>query len=736
MTAKSRTAIAAEIITNVKSNGVPSITRAINVRDLLNDVNDSVLNILTDKNNADGYLGLDSSGIPDLSMVVTPGDIQILSGKGISLLTNTLSGSDAQFASALNNNVFNYTFPINTYLSSYDSTLVVSPEAWQYYYLTRMTGPTFVSNPLGPSIEFTLIKFRFADDGSPRAITWDSVYSGNEIALPSTTIVGSVVEVWMEYDPNMSRISCVYVNSASGGGSSYTGDGSTISISGSNVVSIDAGYVGQTSIITVGTITTGVWSGTAIGPTKGGTGLSTYTTGDIIYGSASNVLSKRSIGSSGQVLTVSGGVPTWATPSSGGVTSVSGTSGRISVDNSTPAVPVVDIDAAYVGQTSIVTVGTIGTGAWRGNPVGAAWGGTGVANNGANTLTYSGNFGLTLTLTATTSVTLPTSGTLSTLAGSESFTNKTLGSGTKILLGSDATGDIYYNSGSGTTARLAAGAAGTFPRYAGTGTAPTVSTLVLPNAITAGQLVYGTATNTFGSTTMLTFLNNDLRLTGAAGIISSISISPASSPFDVGQLNFLAGNTTTGGIYANQTTGEFRIGGFLSGYFPTIYSANAKVAAWDTSGVLTQEQNAIFKQSMYIGGSSTPIEKLEVAGNVVLRHLNGGSSAPTIAAGAGAGTSPTISISGTDLAGYVTVTTGTLPTLSAIVATVTFNATYGAAAKTALLTPANLATAALSGIGMVYIDQAGITATTFDLTAGATALTAATTYKWYYTVIK
>jgi hypothetical protein len=45
--------------------------------------------------------------------------------------------------------------------------------------------------------------------------------------------------------------------------------------------------------------------------TAGGTGLSTYTTGDIIYSSATNTLTKLGIGSTGQVLTVAGGVPTW-----------------------------------------------------------------------------------------------------------------------------------------------------------------------------------------------------------------------------------------------------------------------------------------------------------------------------------------------------------------------------------------------------------------------------------------
>jgi hypothetical protein len=58
--------------------------------------------------------------------------------------------------------------------------------------------------------------------------------------------------------------------------------------------------------------------------------------------------------------------------------------------------------------------------------VGPANGGTGVANNAAMTVTGSGNFAYTRTLTGTTNVTFPTTGTLATLAGTETFTNKTL----------------------------------------------------------------------------------------------------------------------------------------------------------------------------------------------------------------------------------------------------------------------------------------------------------------------
>ncbi len=51
--------------------------------------------------------------------------------------------------------------------------------------------------------------------------------------------------------------------------------------------------------------------------TLGGTGLASFATGDMLYASAANVLGKRTIGTTGQVLTVVSGVPAWATPAAG-----------------------------------------------------------------------------------------------------------------------------------------------------------------------------------------------------------------------------------------------------------------------------------------------------------------------------------------------------------------------------------------------------------------------------------
>lgn len=60
----------------------------------------------------------------------------------------------------------------------------------------------------------------------------------------------------------------------------------------------------------------------------------------------------------------------------GSVTSVTGTAGQIDVVNPTTT-PVISIDPTYIGQASITTLGTIGTGTWNGTPVTVPFGGTG-----------------------------------------------------------------------------------------------------------------------------------------------------------------------------------------------------------------------------------------------------------------------------------------------------------------------------------------------------------------------
>lgn len=127
---------------------------------------------------------------------------------------------------------------------------------------------------------------------------------------------------------------------------------------------------------------------------------------------------------------------------------------------------------------------------------------------------------------------------------------------------------------------------------------------------------------------------------------------------------------------------------------------------------------------------------LKVGGGFLeVNSIRSNGSTPGIVSGTGAGTSPTINISGSDMAGIITLTTGTTPTGSATIATITYSTTYKQK-PIVILQPANSNAAGLSGLTEEYINDGSSDATKFIITSGATGLTGATAYIWYYHVIQ
>lgn len=134
------------------------------------------------------------------------------------------------------------------------------------------------------------------------------------------------------------------------------GDG----VANNPTLDISASYVGQNTITTLGTITTGVWTGTAIAVDHGGTGQTSYSNGQLLIGNTTTGSLSKSTLTAGSNITITnsaGGITIAASGAGGG-----GGLGLFSqVISATPSQASTGF-SSWLNQPSNATVSDIATG--------------------------------------------------------------------------------------------------------------------------------------------------------------------------------------------------------------------------------------------------------------------------------------------------------------------------------------------------------------------------------------
>lgn len=202
---------------------------------------------------------------------------------------------------------------------------------------------------------------------------------------------------------------------------SVLANGTTINVSASGIKVSDT-YAGNTSLNTLGTVTTGTWNGTTIGVAYGGTGVATlsglaFGNGTSAFTAATGAQVVTAIGSNAvtnatnavntgiteDTATATAVYPTWVTANTGNLPQKT-TSTKLSFVPSTGVLTSTSFSGAHTGDgsglttlnasnlssgtvatgrisgsyTGITGVGTLTAGTWNATTIGVAYGGTGV----------------------------------------------------------------------------------------------------------------------------------------------------------------------------------------------------------------------------------------------------------------------------------------------------------------------------------------------------------------------
>lgn len=424
-------------------------------------------------------------------------------------------------------------------------------------YIVTTAGSTGVATVLTRALDFDNSIFGDVTSGDLVYVTSGTANGGTQwvqtVKGTATTGSGSSTRYCVKIDTDaisFTQFSGVSSTTAGAGlvknGNAFDVNvGTGIAISADAVI-IDTAWAGQTAITTLGTIATGTWNATTIGTTKGGTGLTSFTSGGAVYATSTSALT------TGTLPVASGGTGA-TTFTSGSLLKGAGTA-AIAVASGTDITTAIGANAVTLA-TNTTNVGVTNDAATA-TSVYIAWVGANTGNNAVKTTSAALSF-------------VPSTGTLSATVFSGSGASLTSLNGTNI------------SSGTVADARIASAL-----------TSKTYNGLTLTAASTGFTIAGGTTSKTLTINNTVAFTTSSDSQTYTFPGSSSTVMTVATPGTLTGKPIFLTPSGTAGGSI-NLPSGPSVTAGWASG------------DVWNESGVLKLYNGSATKTIAYTDSAMT-----------------------------------------------------------------------------------------------------------------------------------